>query len=90
MHLGDRGGARSAYKSAVEAYRGASKLDPSNSNLVIKRVYVLVLLGRAEEARSVFEKARAGNPGDRVLRNFQENRGLDKMLSDPGLKSVTP
>jgi len=90
MRLGNRDGARSAYKEAVSAYKEAAELDPANSQAVVRRIYVLVVLGRADEARSVLEKARAKNPGDRVLRSFSENRDLDKMVADPGLKSLSP
>jgi len=90
MRLGNRDGARSAYKEAVSAYKDAAELDPANSQAVVRRLYVLVVLGRADEARSVLEKARSRNPGDRVLKKFAENRDLDKMAADPGLKSVSP
>jgi len=90
MRLGDKGGARSAYKSADAAYRDAADLDPANSKAVIRRIYVLVLLGRADDARSVLDKARAKSPADRLLRSFYENGGLAKMAADPALKSLAP
>jgi Flp pilus assembly protein TadD len=90
MRLGNRDGARTAYKSALGAYKDAADLDPANSKAVIRRIYVLVVLGRADEARSVLDKARAKTPADRLLRSFSENDGLSKMIADPGLKSVSP
>jgi tetratricopeptide (TPR) repeat protein len=90
MRQNDRGGARSAYKSALSAYKDEVALDPTHTMAVLHRAYVLVILGREDEARSVIEKAREGNPDDRTLRSFVENRGMEKMLADPGLKSLSP
>jgi Flp pilus assembly protein TadD len=90
MRLNDHGGARSAYKSAITAYSDAFGRTPANAQNVIREAYVLVVIGRADEARSILDKARAKNPGDRVLRSFFENHGLDKMISDPGLKGLSP
>jgi Flp pilus assembly protein TadD len=90
MRLGDHGGARSAYRSAVSAYADAEKLAPSDRQAVLRRAYVLVILGRADDARSAVEEARARNPDDRVLRSFIEDKGLEKMLADPDLKRLSP
>lgn len=90
MRLNNRGGARSAYKAALSAYDGAIDRDPADSRSVIRKAYVLVILGRAGEARSLVEKAQSRYPEDRRLRAFVENHGLDSMAADPGLKSLSP
>ena len=90
MRLNDHSGARSAYKSAIAAYTDEFEHNPANSQTVIRRAYVLILLGRADEARSVVDKARAKYPNDRVLRSFFENQGMAKMIADPGLKGLSP
>jgi Flp pilus assembly protein TadD len=90
MHLNDRGGARSAYKSAIDAYKDDLGLHPASSQPVIRSAYALVILGRPDEARSLVEKARSKNPDDRTLKAFVENRGLDLMIADPALKSISP
>jgi len=90
MHLADRGGARSAYKSALSAYEAASDRNPANSQVVLRRAYVLVILGRAGEARRAVDRALAKYPEDWRLRNFVDNRGVDGLVSDPALKEVTP
>jgi Flp pilus assembly protein TadD len=90
MRLKNREGARSAYKSALSAYGNSIDRDPADSQSVIRRAYVLVVLGRVEEARSFVGKAHSRFPGDRRLRNFVENHELDTMIADPGLKSVSP
>lgn len=90
MRMSNREGARSAYKEALDAYREAASLNPSDTQAVIRRIYVLVVLGRVEEARSVLEKARSKYPDDWALKRFAEDQELDKMIADPGLKSISP
>jgi tetratricopeptide (TPR) repeat protein len=90
MHLGDRAGARTAYKSALSAYEADYDLNPVNTQDVLRRAYVLVILGRADEARSAVDKARARHPEDRRLRSFAENHGVDGYIAAPGLKDVSP
>ena len=88
--LHDSSGAKSAYKSALKAYKDEYKKDPSNSLPEIRRAYVLVILGRADDARSVIDKASARNPEDRQLRAFNEAKGIDRILADPALKELSP
>jgi Flp pilus assembly protein TadD len=90
MHLGDHSGARAAYKSAVSAYKAAFDADPTNSQPVVRMVYVLVVIGRQDEARSALDKAYRGHPDDRTLRAFVEDGDLDKLIADPGLKELAP
>jgi len=90
VRLGDRGGARAAYKGALGAYEAALDREPANSEAVLRRVYVLVILGRDGEARRAVDKARAKYPDDWRLRNFVESKGVDRLVADPALKSVEP
>ena len=90
MRLQDRSGARSAYKGALSAYGDDMDRDPANSMAVLRRAYVLVILGRADEARSLASKTLAKHPDDRTLKAFVESGGVDKMASDPRLKELTP
>jgi tetratricopeptide (TPR) repeat protein len=90
MHLNDHSGARSAYKSAASAYKSAYEGDPSNSQALEQQAYVLVLLGRQDEARSVAAKAQKDHPDDRIIREFAEGGQLEKVIADPGLKDISP
>ncbi len=90
MRLNDHEGARSAYRSALPAYRDAYERNSSDANLVIHQAYILVLLGKPDDARSVLEKARAKHPDDRRLRSFEENRRLEGMIADPAAKAISP
>jgi tetratricopeptide (TPR) repeat protein len=90
MRQNNHSGAKAAYKSALADYEDDSAREPSNAQAVIRRAYVLVILGRPDDARSVIAKARSKNPDDRTLRSFTENNSLDSMIADPGLKSISP
>jgi len=90
MHMHNPGGARSAYKSALQAYKDNLKTEPVNGAFVIREAYVLMLLGRPDEAKSCVEKARVKYPEDRRIRSFVESNGLEKMKADPALKDLTP
>ena len=90
MRLNDHGGARTAYKSALSAFKEELSSNPTNTETRLHRAYILVILGDPDGARSEVEKARAKYPDDRLLRNFIENHGMEKMLADPELKSLSP
>lgn len=90
VHLHNPDGARAAYKSALSAFEEDFKRDPANTASVIRGASVLVILGRADEARSMVDKAYAKYPDDRRLRSFVEMKGVDRIVADPGLKEVSP
>ena len=90
IRLGDHDAARSAYKSALSAYEAACDREPANTQAVLHRAYVLVILGRADEARSAVDRARSKYPDDWRLRTFVERHGVDGFVSDPGLKDISP
>jgi tetratricopeptide (TPR) repeat protein len=90
LRLNDHAGARSAYEAALPVYRDAFERNPADTGPVFSRVYILVLLGEADQARSVLEKARARRPDDRRLQAFVENHGLENMVADPKTKANSP
>jgi Flp pilus assembly protein TadD len=90
VRLHNSDGAREAYKSALAAFKDDFKRDPANTASVIRGASVLVILGRADEARSMVDKAYAKYPDDRRLRDFVQMKGVDKIIADPGLKAVSP
>jgi tetratricopeptide (TPR) repeat protein len=80
--LGKTGDARSAYKKALSLWE--DRYDAvGDAQLGMRRVYVLVLLSRVDEARSLVEKLAKKHPTDSVLQGFVRNKSIDKMLSDP-------
>jgi hypothetical protein len=57
---------------------------------VLRKAYVLVILGRTDEAKALVSKAYAKLPEDRRLRNFIDGKGLDKLIADPSTKEISP
>jgi len=90
VRLHNSDGARQAYKSALSAFKDDFKRDPAGTASVIRCASILVILGRVDEARSLVDKAYAKNPDDRRLREFVQMKGVDRIVADPGLKSVSP
>jgi tetratricopeptide (TPR) repeat protein len=90
MHLGDHSGARDAYKAAASAYKDAFKADPTNSRAVGQRAYALIILGRADEARSAAQKALKDHPDDPLLKDLIDGGQLDRIIADPGIKEISP
>jgi Flp pilus assembly protein TadD len=90
MHEHKNGPARDAYKSSLSAYKEASKLAPTDPIPVIRRAYVLVVLGRPDDARSLVNEAAEKMPNDRRLRGFIESKGIDRLITDPEIKDITP
>jgi len=90
MRLKNPDGARSAYKSALAAYQDDMDRNPNNTMSVLRKAYVLVILGRADEARSLASKSLSKHPDDRTLKGFVEGNGVDKMIADPRLKEISP
>jgi hypothetical protein len=77
MRLGDRSGARDAYKSAASAYKGF-ETDPTDARAVGRRAYALVVLGRARTRRAPWSRQGASDhPDDGRLRDFVERGQLD-------------
>jgi tetratricopeptide (TPR) repeat protein len=87
MMLGKRSEAKDAYESALSAYKDACKRSPDDMVPVVRRIFTLVLLGRADDARSVLDEAHAKHPNDAGLNAFVENKRLDEMIADPQLNS---
>ena len=90
MRMHNPGGARSAYKSALTAYSDDFDRDSTDSMAVLRKAYVLVILGRSDEAKELVAKAYTKLPEDRRLRNFIEGKGLDKLIEDPSTKEISP
>jgi Flp pilus assembly protein TadD len=90
MRLHRSADARDAYKSALKAYRQAFKHDPSDTTPVLREAYVLTILGKGDEARSLITDTRAKFPNDRSLQAFIDQKGIERMEQDPALKEIAP
>lgn len=86
---GDKAQARAAYERALSLLAGAaSEKTGAPVEPWLRQVYVLVLLGREKEARTVLEKAGRRLDGNRELKDFIANRGIDLLLTDPVVARV--
>ena len=86
--LDNRSGAQQAYEQMRDAARDQYKRDDKNSNALLQQVYALALLGRADDARSLLEKAQKDHPDDRALGAFVDGKQLDRILADPAFKDI--
>lgn len=86
--LGNNSGAKSAYEKALDAYRDHAALEPTRPEPVLQEIYVLALLGRADDARKAQDKAQKKLPDDRAVKMFVEDRRLEQILADPGFKDL--
>lgn len=80
--------AKLAYEAALEAYQEAYKLQPKSAQLYLQQVYVLVLLGRVAEARSLLVQIQKKHGADAEVRSFVQNRQLEAMLQSPQFKEI--
>jgi Flp pilus assembly protein TadD len=87
VRLGNKDAARAAYKSALSAYEGLA-IDGNDPQPLLQQVYVLALLGQADNARAVLAKAQKKFPDNRAVRGFTEGGQFDKMLADPRFKEI--
>lgn len=88
VRLGKRDAARKAYKQALAVFEQIAAKNKSDSQPALQQVYVLALLGRADDARALQAKLSGRYPGDRDVRAFVEGNRLERMLADPQFKSV--
>jgi Flp pilus assembly protein TadD len=89
MRLGQRDGAKTAYKRALSAYEDSAQENKTDPSPVIQQVTALVLLGRADDARGVVEKLSTRFPDNRTVRLFVESKPVDRALADPKFKEVS-
>lgn len=88
VRLNKRSAARDAYKRALDAFKDAAAKDKTDVDPMLQQVYVLALLGRADEARSLQGKLQSRFPTNRDVQAFVEEKRLDRMLEDPQFKQT--
>lgn len=89
MRLGNREGAKSAYESALGAYKQAAKAENAGGSPMLQEVYVLALLGKVDAARKLLDEAQKKFPADPGVRVFVQEKHLDQLLSDPKFKQIS-
>ena len=92
VRLGKKDAARTAYQGALKAYEGEAANAKAGAapdpGPWLQQVYVLALLGRVDDARSVLAKAQKKFPESRAVRSFVEGKQIDKMVADPAFKLI--
>jgi Flp pilus assembly protein TadD len=84
--LQDKSGARAAFKNVISVCADKAREDPGNATWLVKQIRPMVLLGRADDARAILEKAAKQFPTDLQVRQFKELNLIDTLLKDPLLK----
>lgn len=88
MRLGNRNGARDAYKHALSAFEDAAAKNKQDTEPALQQVFVLALLGRVDDARAFQERLLKQRPDNGDIRAFVEGKRLDALLNDPQYKQL--
>ena len=88
VRLGQKPTAKVAYESALHAYEEAYALEPKSAQLYLQQVYLLALLGRMPEARSVLAEIQKKHGADSQVRSFVQSRQLDAMAQAPQFREI--
>jgi len=81
-------GTKNAYEHARAAFHDAFEIDRTHVDALLQELYVLCLLGRVDEARTTFTKARKKDPANPQLRAFEEGKQIDHLMQDSGFKQL--
>lgn len=85
---GNTSGAKDAYQEALKACRETYKEDATDVGAMLQEVQILVMLGKAEDARDALAKARKRQPDNRDLRLFEERNEIETLTKDPRFKEI--
>jgi tetratricopeptide (TPR) repeat protein len=83
---GNTSGAKDAYQRALRAFQNQAKRNEADVDAWLRQIYVQVLLGRPDDARSTAEKMARQFPNQRNVKIFVEEKHLEQMLADPMMK----
>lgn len=86
--LAKRDGARDAYKKGLKALQDAADKNKTQYELYLQQVYVLALLGRVDDARSLQTKLLSKHPESREIKIFVNEKHLDQLMADPQFKQI--
>ena len=86
--MSNKAGTKAAYERARTAFQDAYEIDRTQVDALLQELYVLCLLGRADEARVTFAKAQKKDPTNPRLRSFQESKQIDQLTQDSAFKEL--
>jgi tetratricopeptide (TPR) repeat protein len=85
----DKSGAKTAFKSVISVCKDAFAKDPQNPTWLIKQIRPLIMLGRADDARALLDKAVKQFPTDAQVLQFKNQDIIGTLLKDPQLKDFS-
>jgi tetratricopeptide (TPR) repeat protein len=88
VRQGNRAGAKEAYQAALKAYENDAARFATRSDPWLKRAYVLALLGRRDDARTVIEKASRQFPNDSKVRVLMDPKEFERMITAQNFKDM--
>ncbi|MBL9186128.1 MAG: tetratricopeptide repeat protein [Opitutaceae bacterium] len=88
MRAGNRAGAKDAYQSAIDACERLFAADKANTGLLLKKVQLLALIGRRDEARAFLAKIDKDYAKDPAVRAFVDGKRLDEVMASPLFKEI--
>ncbi len=88
MRMGNRAGAKEAYLSAIEACDRMVAANKKNTDALLKKVQLLALVGRVNDARELAKKVEKDFPADPAVRAFVDGKALDGLIASPTFKEI--
>lgn len=81
VRLGDKSGAKDAYKGALAACEAQLKQNADNLRSIDRKVCTLVLLNRADDARAFLAKAAKDFPKNNAIQQLNQMKAVDRFLA---------
>lgn len=88
VRLGNRSGAKAAYQAALKLYEDDAARDSQRSDPWLKQIYVLAVMGRLDDSRSVLTKAVKRFPNDSRLRTLTDPKQFERMTTASSFKET--
>jgi tetratricopeptide (TPR) repeat protein len=88
MMLGDKSGAKKAYKRELELCEKEAKEKPKDVEAQLSQIRPLVLLNRVDDARKLIEKTARAHPENAQLKRLSEGKELEALLADPKIQEA--
>jgi tetratricopeptide (TPR) repeat protein len=88
VRQGNRAGAKEAYQAGLAACERAFAANKADTDPLIKKTYLLALLGRVDDARAFAKKIGQEHAGDRLVRQLIDEKKLEEFLASPTFKEI--
>ncbi len=88
MRQKNRAGAKEAYQAALDLCDRLAAANKGSADPWVKKVYLLALLGRVDDARALVKKIDKDFPTDRAVRALVDAKRLEEFIASPTFKEV--